>query len=868
MSDPFFILACLLALGIVLAQQMSLGLVPWIAGWIVSLFVFFVLIIRRSPRAWICLCLVVVFTGAIRHRAAHQESVSIADGIPNAVLKARVAAVFHAPATGQQPSAANLHKYILDRVQLISSSGAIALPWKVQMTVQSPGHGGVPDSRSPKASLAPVVTVPFVPGDMITVRGTLRGLDARRNPGMWDKEEAAREQGIHARLFMKHPGDVRLCSRGHFSPWEKLLRAVRARWNSSLELPLERGTPGQETLLVKGMILGERGALDVPVQESFQRTNTFHILAISGQQMTLIFIILFGVLCAVGISLKATALISIPLVILYASVVGWQPSVARAALMIILVLIGLAFDRKVRLMRMLGIAACILLLVNPHEIFDVGFQLSFLAVVFLITFTPPLYRGLMHPLERWKNKMSKPTYSAGRGVAALLSASFAAWLATAPVTAWNFQWFTPVTLLANLFIVGWTSVVTIPLGFVCVIAGSLCPELAYPFHAVNVLLTKVLIYMTHALAALPWGSFTVSRPAFSSVVFYYAFFAVLALWIDSSARRRPMLSGSETSQKPSSLPVQTKWKRCLVLSVLAACCLVSQIMFLHRLECVFFDVGQGDAIVVRFPNGKTMLVDGGPAGNQPPFAFVLKSYMRMIGAKQIDYLAMSHPHADHIGGLISVLKEIDVKEMAGNGSVFPSLLFRHVLQLAEKKKIPLSILCGPSRWLNEGGVAVDVVYPAVRQEKIMTRRKKDENDGSIVLALRYAGRCLLLTGDIGNAGQAYFSGLSARLPCDVLKVPHHGGQTSHFRGFLESVTPQRACFPASLSELWAWISAPAKSWAVISVGKANKFGHPAQEVLTLLQQTGWKVYRTDQNGALIVRGYGRWWTLRTMAGSG
>ncbi len=820
MLDPILVLAGSLCAGIFIADQLMFSHWIWAAVFVLFLLPLSFFLARRSRGSWTCLCLLFVAGGGFLFQAAHikMEVFDKASSLGPRGLSGRVIEA------GRPDSRTS---YVLDHVRLATPSRNFAWRGKVSLTLAK--------------------SVSLLPGDQIELAGGAMPLEypqAPRNPGQWDWEKLARSRGITARVFPGPGTQIKILSRDRFGFWERRLREIRRRWSESLQTPADATAAGksQATLLLKGMVLGERAEIDPKIQESFIRTNTFHILAISGQQMALIFLILFGVLRALGVTQKNAAFVSIPAMLVYGAVVGWYASVARSVIMVVFVLVALMFDRKINILRLLGIAALALLLANPDQLFDIGFQLSFLAVLFLVVFTGPLVRWA----ARWAP--SRPAFIT-RLLMPALGASLIAWFATAPLTALRFHWFSPITLIANLLIVTWVSVLTIPLGFASVILGSIWIGLAYPINAINQILSKFLIVMAGKIAAVPYASFDVASPGAWSLIFYYACFAAIAWRLEKCARqdrarvaRRDAADAEVLASANSPAAAKRRAMKVWILAGALACCaLGSEIVYRHRLECVFFDVGQGDAIFVRFPNGKNMLVDAGPGGYRNRFDKTLASYMRCIGASKIDHLVMSHPHSDHIGGMPKILENIRVAELDGNGRAFASLVYRHVLRMALERKVPLRILHGPAPWFKEAGVSVDALFPP---DPDLHPRDKNENEHSIVLVLRYPGGSLLLPGDIERDAENYLTQSAADLRCDILKVPHHGGARSSGARFLDRVKAR---------------------WAIISAGKDNKFGHPTQSVLQRLMARGTGIFRTDQDGAVVIRGYGWFWTLRTYA---
>lgn len=233
----------------------------------------------------------------------------------------------------------------------------------------------------------------------------------------------------------------------------------------------------------------------------------------------------------------------------------------------------------------------------------------------------------------------------------------------------------------------------------------------------------------------------------------------------------------------------------------------------------FIDVGQGDSILVQSPNGKTMLIDGGVKGAGKDVV----AYLRAIGVNKLDYVVATHPDADHIGGLITVLNSITIKNFVDSGKVHTSQTFEEMLTLVHDKNIPYSVpQLGDMLPLDE---ALKVEVLAADEEA------SDNNEASIVLHITYNDISFLLTGDAGVAEEKE---MMARgdVQATILKAGHHGSNTSSSSSFIEAVSPQAT---------------------ILSYGQGNKYGHPHAEVTESLQMVGSDIYSTAEAGTIVVK---------------
>ncbi len=277
-----------------------------------------------------------------------------------------------------------------------------------------------------------------------------------------------------------------------------------------------------------------------------------------------------------------------------------------------------------------------------------------------------------------------------------------------------------------------------------------------------------------------------------------------------------LLSGCTPSQKPASSSRATPTPTGTALRT--------------HLQVVFLDVGQGDSALILFPNGKSMLIDGGPpsAGGQ------LVQKLRQRGIQHLDWVVATHPHSDHIGGLIRVLREFPVEAVWDSGFVYDSPVYRDFLRAVRSAKNragtrpKFEVVLKGKRLEPASNIHIEVLAPS---KPYLTGTNSDPNNNSIVLRLDAGAVRYLFTGDIEQELRGRLYAQNAPLQAEVLKVAHHGSSTGTDRLFLQRVRPKVA---------------------VISRGQGNPYGHPHQVVLRVLRQSGATIYRTDLQGDITM----------------
>ncbi|MBI3991606.1 MAG: ComEC family competence protein, partial [Candidatus Omnitrophica bacterium] len=359
-------------------------------------------------------------------------------------------------------------------------------------------------------------------GDEVLLEGKLFIPSARRNPGCFDYKAYLRRQNVFAQ-FSTGQKDAILIFGNKSLPVTRWLFTAKDR----MEFLVNRHLPSEEAGFLLATLLGERNNLSADINQAFMNTGTMHVIAISGLHVVLIAFILIIALKAVRVPRRAANLLSIILLIAYAFIAGGRPSVVRATIMASIFLFGEVISRESRIENALAISAIIIFLWNPAQLFDVGFQLSFLTVSGIVYLSPKMEK-LILPEGKWRYQSiwtKGYTY-----LARALVVSISAWLVILPLTAYYFYIISPVTIIANLWAVPLSELV-LTLGFTLLIVGTLLPFLAYYFAGTAYLAVHLLIRSIEWLYSLKFGYWFLTPPHLFVIICFYAALIIIAEYV-------------------------------------------------------------------------------------------------------------------------------------------------------------------------------------------------------------------------------------------------------------------------------------------------------------------------------------------------
>lgn len=639
----------------------------------------------------------------------------------------------------------------------------------------------------------------LLPGNSIYIEGIFLKGREQRNPGEFDYNKYLNSKGIPGILICNEDDSLQILSEEGkvFESWIFKIRKM-------IDIRIHQIFNSETAGLLRGLILADRSEIDFELKTQFINSGVIHVLAVSGLHVgyiLIIFIFLFG---RFNIYLR-TILVGAGL-LAFMFITGVPPSVFRATVMAIIILIAFISNRSTNLINSIAFAAIVLLLFDPYEIYNPGFQLSFSAVLSI---------AIIYPIiERQINSLK----ISGRIVKSLLlftGVSLSAQIGTLPFTLAYFGKLSVVSIFANLLVIPLIGIV-IALAFTSLFVSVFSFLVASYFAAINELIVSFLFLIVSYAGNFQYSFIWISDYSLIDSIIFYTIIAAFLYSIKESL----------------------KWRGKIVLSILVIVNIVflselddRQLLPDNKLSIMMIDVGQGDAIFIKFPDNQTALID---AGDLNPFfdngERIIFPLFRHLGIHKVDYGFISHLDADHYGGFLSLLYYGMIDEIfkpPPDSSEKDKRLEKFLAQLS------VNVNYYTREFYDIGGARLYIL----NDDKDDFYNTLSSNDKSGMMKLVYGDFSILFTGDVERkAEQYYVNKYDHFLESDVLKVAHHGSKTSSIESFINTVQPELS---------------------LISAGVKNKFKHPAEEVIERLTQYGSEIQRTDESGALLFHSDGR-----------
>lgn len=630
-------------------------------------------------------------------------------------------------------------------------------------------------------------------GMKITTMGNFYKIQGSRNPGDFDYKSFYGRKGIYGRIYSDESELITIDS-FELTPIQTVQKWIRRIFKEKV---------GNEFGLLTALILGDKTSVDPEIRENFTNTGVIHVLAVSGLHVGYVLIILLIIAKLFHLPWGWDRMLIIMGLIFFCLLTGGKPSVIRASLMAGIYLITPITNREGNLWNTIFLSGLILLLFDPLYIMDLGFIFSYAAVASIIIFYK-LIQDILPEKIKVNAIQSKPI----QFIYGLFLVSLSAQIGTLPITAYYFGRIPIISLVANVIIVPVIGIL-VAIGF-CILFFGWIPILGNWIGESAWLITKAISWVADIFAQVPFAFIEVDRFNLINIMIYFIVLSMVFLSLMNKYRKYAIFSGLLIGST-------FIWK--IAISA-------------QNLNVIYMDVGQGDAILVTLPNKKTLMIDGGQRFGRKDYGeLVVKPVLKYFEINQINWLVMTHPHSDHIGGLVSVGESVPIDTAFYTGLDYNSWVYKTVMvKLAEDSASIVQPFPGQVLSLTK-----DCYLMFFTPDSNFVKHSRNINNTSIVMKLVYGGTSFLFTGDLELEGEAQILQYNAALKSDVLKVGHHGSKTSSSEYFLERVLPKIA---------------------VVSVGYKNKFRHPNKDVMKRISRYTENIHRTDQLGALWLRSDG------------
>jgi competence protein ComEC len=601
------------------------------------------------------------------------------------------------------------------------------------------------------------------------------------NPGGFDYERFLAHRSIYFTAFL---GDDRGIIVLQENGGHACLRALE-RYRSKLRGLVCERLDAPERDLVLALLLGEKQTLDPQIKEEFARLGVAHLRAISGLHIGILYGLAFALACGMlrrfprlflyVVLWKAAAVLALVPVAVYCCIAGLQIPTLRSGIMIAACIACLLINRRHDVLSALGLACAVILVWMPCSLFEISFQLSFGAVLFLILYAAPaqqLIAAAEGPADA--RHIRRGALWLYRFMAGTLAASMIASAATAPLTALYFQQLSLAGILSNCMLIPSIGFGAVPCALAAAVLLPLSETAAAAFlHTAALILEQSLVWI-HCWSEIPLICARVAPPSPAAMTACYAALTLVPLCLRTRRIARAGL----------------------------LCCAAAVLWLWPQagrqdgcLRVTFLDVGHGDAAVIEFPQGRAMLIDSGGLRSDrfDTGESIVVPALRAMGIRDLDWLVLTHPHHDHMAGMPAVMEAFEPAELWVPADDYQDPGFRTILKDARRRGIAVRRPHAAAHALTIDGAVVECLSPDA-QQAASARSYQDLNDGSLVIKISYGEHAFLFAGDIGARQENALLERACDLRARVLKVPHHGKRGSSTPAFLDAVNPASAVF--------------------------------------------------------------------------
>lgn len=628
-------------------------------------------------------------------------------------------------------------------------------------------------------------------GDYIKINAKIELPSKARNYMGFDYQRYLKSKKIIATIIVVENVEILDVNKANIA--ENIFNSVR---NNIKEI-MYKLLPKDARELAVGMMIGDKDELDAKIEEDFKNSNLTHMLAVSGAHISY-------VILGLNLMLKKTSnrfrkIFIICFLIFFVGVTDFTPSVQRASIMAILLLVSTMLYRSQDTYTSIAFSGLVILIINPYSFFDIGFQLSFGGTIGIVL----MYNNL---IKKIKTKGKLVNY-----IVSSICVSVCANLIIIPIMTYNFNTVSLTFWISNLLAGPFLGVIII-LGF-CVYLLSF---VIFPVAKIISIPLKYLIYILLVIvkycSKIPFSSITIRGPYIYEILIYY----IVLYLVFNYAKIKPYFKK-------------------LVVVIMIVILIANSCIYMQnhgKMIIYFIDVGQGDSTLIRTAKNKTILIDGGGSENSS-FDVGEKTLLPYLLDRKItvlDYVVISHFDTDHCGGILYLMEHIKVKNIIISKQGKESINYNKFKNIVLDKGISVIFVKKGDKIKIDNETYMDVLFPSNNfiSDNIL-------NNNSIVTKVCYNNFSVLFTGDVEEIAEneicrKYHT--TDKLKANILKIAHHGSKTSSTAEFIKMVKPQIA---------------------LIGVGEKNKFGHPNAGVIQRLKNMNTKIYRTDKMGEIVIQ---------------
>jgi competence protein ComEC len=672
----------------------------------------------------------------------------------------------------------------------------------------------------------------FSYGDFIRFHSVLKKIHSFKNPGGFDYEQYLNRQGIYAAGFIANEAGIVLLRTKSASSLKLQLESFRMY----LKRIIDDNAPSPQREIITAMTIGDQNEIPADIRDNFNKTGTSHILSISGLHIGMVAATAFFLITVLLKSseylmlrfniIKVAAAAAFVLVLLYALIAGMGVTVIRSALMALVFLIALILGKQRDLYNTLALAALVILVIAPQALFDISFQLSFVAVLAIIYIVPRFSNLSFQSFTILPIRVQ----SIVRYLYTTILVCVAATIGTLPLIIFYFNRVSLVTIIANLITVPLLGTVALAIAMAFVLSAFFSPAVAGFFVKLTSIFVQVSVEIINKLASFAWSSFSIIKPSVTEIFIFYLFLILLVQFIAA----HPELE----IKKGYFLRHHLLLKYSLLLTLIFIAGDIAYLPLRDRLsldlKITAIDVGQGSSILVRFPGGENMLIDGGGFADSSfdMGKMVIAPYLYQERISRIDTVILTHPHPDHMQGLFYILDNFNVREVWSTGRIGEDEYHQKWQKIITQRQIKTAFLSAKSPAKKIRNAEIIFLWPPnISISDLKGLSDDDINDTSLVFKIKYGHTSFFITGDISSNIENLLIHSGKDLKSDVLFVPHHGSVHSSSTGFIRKI----AC-----------------RYAVISAGKGNAFHHPHPLILERYKTAQVQILRTDLDGAITM----------------